>query len=113
MAPFTVRAAASSTTTYESTGTTMSAETVIGATSEVTGEGRGEAIATATSEVAGTRGNEADMIMLRVEGVAAAASDETAGADGAADWDAPAEQVEAQFEPTWEGVLLPDWLGGL
>ncbi len=111
--PFTVRSVAASTTTYKGTGTTMSAESAIAAASDVTGEGRGGAVATAISEATGTRGDKADMVMLSVEGTAAAASDEIAGAGGAADRGAPAEQVEAQFEPTWEGGLLPDWQGGL
>ncbi len=111
--PFTVRSVAASTTTYKGTGTTMSAEAAIAAASEVTGEGKGGAVAAATSEVAGTRGDRADMVMLRVEGVAAAASDEITGAGGAADRDLPTGQMETQFEPTWEGGLLSDWLGGL
>jgi hypothetical protein len=111
--PFTVRSTASSTTTFRSTGTTMSAESAIAAASDVTGEGRGGAVATAISEAAGRRWDKPDMLMLSVEGTAAAASDEIAGAGGAADWDAPAEQVEAQFEPAWERGLLSDWLGGL
>jgi hypothetical protein len=115
--PFTVRSMTTSATTSKSTGTTMSAEAVISAASEVTGGGRGggrgEAVATVTSEVTGTRGDGDDMVMLWVEGVAAAASDEITGAGGAVDRDPPAEQVEAQFEPAWEGGLLSDWLGGL
>ena len=115
-APFVVRSAATSATTFKSSGSTMSAESVIAATSEVTGEGRGEAVAAATSEVTGRRGDESD-INLWVQGIAAASSDEITGEDGAADWDVPAEQVETQFEPAWpaweDGLLSDWWLGGL